>query len=103
MSKYAVIQLQGKQYQVSEGEEFAVDRLDQESGKFEVSDVLLLVEGEKRQIGQPLLKNVKVSCEIVEQIKGEKIRVAKYKAKSRYRKVQGHRQLQSLIKVVSIA
>lgn len=103
MSKYAVIQLQGKQYQVSEGDELLVDRLDQEKGKFEVTDVLLLVNGEQRKIGQPLVSGAKVNCELLDQTKGEKIRVAKYKAKSRYRKVQGHRQLQSLIKVVSIA
>jgi large subunit ribosomal protein L21 len=104
MSKYAVIQLQGKQYQVQEGDEFLVDQLDKEAGsKFDVSDVLLLVDGEKKQIGQPLVAGSKVSCELVSNQKGEKIRVAKYKSKSRYRKVHGHRQYQSTVKVLSIA
>ncbi len=104
MSKYAVIQLQGKQYQVSEGDEFAVDRLSEEAAsKFEVTDVLLVVDGDKRQIGQPLVEGAKVACEVVEHQKGDKIRVAKYKAKSKYRKVQGHRQLQSVVRVVKIA
>lgn len=104
MSKYAVIQLQGKQYQVQEGDEFLVDQLEQEAGsKFDVTDVLLLVDGEKKEIGQPLVAGAKVSCELVSSQKGEKIRVAKYKSKSRYRKVRGHRQYQSTVKVLSIA
>lgn len=104
MPKYAVIQLQGKQFRVQEGDEFLVDQLDKEAGsKFEVSDVLLLVNGDARKIGQPLVEGAKVSCELVSNQKGEKIRVAKYKAKSRYRKVQGHRQYQSTVKVLKIA
>jgi large subunit ribosomal protein L21 len=104
MSKYAVIQLQGKQYQVSEGDEFVVDRLSEEAeSKFDVTDVLLVVDGDKRQIGQPLVAGVKVACELVDHQKGEKIRVAKYKSKSKYRKVRGHRQLQSVVRVVKIA
>lgn len=102
--KYAVIQLQGKQYQVSEGDEFAVDRLDQIAGdKFTVSDVLLFVDGDKKLIGQPIVEKIKVKCEVIVNNRAKKIRVAKFKAKSRYRKVIGHRQLQSTIKIVSIA
>lgn len=104
MSKYAIIQLQGKQFRVQEGDEFVVDRLEQAAGSsLEVSDVLLLVNGDKRQIGQPIVAGAKVSLEVVKEQRGEKIRVAKYKSKSRYRKVQGHRQDQSLVKVLKIA
>jgi large subunit ribosomal protein L21 len=101
--KYAIIQLQGKQFQVSEGDQITVDRLDKVEGdKFTVSDVLLVVDGDKRKIGQPIVKAAKVECELISNDKGKKIRVAKYKAKSRYRKVQGHRQLQSLVKILQI-
>lgn len=104
MSKYAVIQLQGKQFQVQEGDEFLVDQLGKEAGeKFEVTDVLLVVNDQDRKIGQPLVEKAKVSCELVSNQKGEKIRVAKYKSKSRYRKVIGHRQYQSTVKVLKIA
>jgi len=55
--KYAIIQLQGKQFQVSEGDEIIVDRLDQAEGdQFTVNDVLLVVDGDKRKIGQPIVK-----------------------------------------------
>lgn len=79
MSKYAVIQLQGKQFLVQEGDEFLVDQLGQEAGsKLEISDVLLLVNDKERKVGQPLVTGAKVSCELVSNQKGEKIRVAKY-------------------------
>ena len=104
MSKYAVIQLQGKQFKVSEGDEFLVDQFDKEAGsKLDFSDVFLLVNDKDRKIGQPLVEGAKVSCEVVSNQRGEKIRVAKYKAKSRYRKVIGHRQYQSTVRVLKIA
>ena len=104
MSKYAIIQLQGKQFMIQEGDEFLVDQLNQDAGsKFDVSDVLLLVKDTDRKVGQPLVEGAKVSCELVSNQRGEKIRVAKYKSKSRYRKVHGHRQYQSTVKVLKIA
>ena len=103
MSKYAVIQLLGKQHKVTEGETIVVDSVSQEPGKkFDVTDVLLVVDGDKVSVGQPTVEKAKVTLSVVAQGKGEKIRVAKYKSKSRYRKVKGHRQLQSTIKVEKI-
>lgn len=103
MSKYAIIQLQGKQYQVAEGETFVVDSLNQEEGKkFDVTDVLFLADGDSYSVGQPLVEKAKVTLSVVAQGKGEKVRVAHYKSKSRYRKVNGHRQLQSTLKVEKI-
>lgn len=104
MSKYAIIQLQGKQFQVTEGDTFVVDSYDGEEGKnFDVTDVLLVADGEKISVGQPLVEKAKVTLSIVAQGKGDKIRVAHYKSKSRYRKVNGHRQVQSTLKVEKIA
>jgi large subunit ribosomal protein L21 len=101
--KYAVIQLAGKQYKVTEGETFTVNSLNLEEGKeVPISDVLLTADGEKNQIGAPLVKNALVTLKIVSNQKGEKLRVAKYKAKSRYRKVHGHRQHETTVQVVSI-
>jgi large subunit ribosomal protein L21 len=103
MSKYAVIQLLGKQHRVTEGEVIVVDSVSQEDGaKFDVTDVLLVVDGDKISIGQPTVEKAKVTLSVVAQGKGKKIRVAKYKAKSRYRKVKGHRQHQSTLKVEKI-
>lgn len=103
MSKYAVIQLAGKQYRVQEGDTLVVNKLEQEAGgSFTVSDVLLAVNDQDVTVGAPFVSGAKVKFEVVKQQKGEKIRVATYKAKSRYRRVKGHRQHETVLKVVKI-
>lgn len=104
MSTYAIIQLAGKQYKVAEGDQLVVDRLENEAdAAFETSDVLLVTKDDKTSIGEPLVKGASVSLKVVDHHKGDKIRVAKYKSKSRYRKVYGHRQHQTTVEVVKIA
>jgi large subunit ribosomal protein L21 len=101
--KYAVIKLQGKQYKLTEGEQLTVDLLDVEDGKtFDVDEVLLVVEDGKENIGTPLVKGAKVTLKALESGKGEKIRVFKYKSKSKYRKTIGHRQKQTTVQVEKI-
>jgi large subunit ribosomal protein L21 len=90
---YAIIQLQGKQFKVQTGDEFDVDRLTSKPGDIiELNDVLMINTDGKVQIGTPLVKNAVVTLELLEEKRGEKIRVFKYKSKSRYRRTRGHRQ-----------
>jgi large subunit ribosomal protein L21 len=92
--KYAVIQTGGKQYKVSEGSEIEVDKLDAVVGSdFRFENVLLHVNDGVFKVGQPHIDGAVITAKVLEQKKGEKIRVAKFKAKARYRKVQGHRQM----------
>jgi large subunit ribosomal protein L21 len=101
--KYAVIQTGGKQYKVTEGGTYTVERLPEEvAGGITFSDVLLLMDGDTIQIGSPYVDGVAVQATILAHPRGEKIRVAKFKAKARYRRVQGHRQELSTIKIESI-
>jgi large subunit ribosomal protein L21 len=87
--KYAVVKIKGHQYQISEKDEILVDFLDKDKPEFEV---LLLVDGDKVSVGKPTLKDVKIEVKVLkEEEKGTKIRVIKYKSKSRYRKVRGFR------------
>lgn len=103
MSKYAVIQLLGKQIRVTEGETIVVDRVDHdEEKKFTITDVLLVGEGASISVGTPLVEKAKVTLSVLINDKAKKIRVAKFKAKSRYRRVMGHRQSQSTLKVEKI-
>lgn len=99
---YAIIQLQGKQYRVSEGDTFDVDRLAGEDKKLTVSDVLLVNKDGKISLGQPLVAGASVTLEVKQELKGEKIRVFKYKSKSRYRKTRGHRQALTRVSVSAI-
>lgn len=101
--KYAVVKIGGTQHKVSEGETLVVDKLEGKKGqKLTLNEILLLVDDNKIKIGQPLVKNAKAEAEIVDQIKGEKIRVATFKAKARYRKVKGFRSLLTRVKILSI-
>lgn len=101
--KYAVVKTGGKQYRVKEGEELEVEKIKGKKGdKIELGEVLLLVDNDKVKIGTPKLDKIRVTAEILEQKKDKKIRVAKFKAKSRYRRVKGHRQLLTRVKVLKI-
>lgn len=90
--KFAVIKLAGTQLKVFEGKEYEVNKLSGKKGdKIEIKDVLLVFDGKEAKIGEPLVKDAKVSLEITSQKKGKKIDGLIYKAKSRYRKRYGFR------------
>ena len=98
----AVIKVGGKQYIVAEKETLLVDRL-QDGTKELTLDALLTIDGDKTEIGAPTVKGVKVSAKVVEaEVKGEKLRIIRYKAKKRVHKETGHRQKYSQIQIVSI-
>lgn len=101
--KYAIIKTGGKQYKIKEGEEIVIDQLKGKEGeKVNFNEVFLAVDGQRVKIGMPKLEKVEVVGEIVKQIKGEKIRVAKFRAKSRYRRVKGFRPLLTCVRIQKI-
>src|SRR5690242_18545410 len=101
--QYAVIKAGGKQYKVSVGDKIEVDRLKTDEQKsLEINDVLMVVEDDKVTIGKPTVDRAKVQAKILENKKGEKIHVIKYKSKVRYRKRAGFRPLLSLIEIEKI-
>ena len=101
MSK-AVVKIGGKQFIVTEKETLLVDLLP-EGTKELTLDALLVIDGDKTTVGTPTVKVVQVSAKVVEDlVKGEKIRVIRYKSKKRVHKENGHRQKYSKIEIVSI-
>lgn len=99
MKDYIVIDISGKQYIVGEGDEILVDKVKSELNP----RVLLQVERDKVRIGKPDLAKVKVGLKVVEEsVKGEKVVVSKYKAKSRYRRKKGFRPLYTRLLVEKI-
>jgi large subunit ribosomal protein L21 len=94
---YAVIKTGGKQYKVSEGDIIEVDKIVGKDGKFTFEEVLLLVNDGKVIVGKPFIDGEKVEGKILEDIKGIKVRVSKFKSKVRYRRTTGFRA--SLTKV----
>ena len=100
---YAVVHSGGKQYKVQKGEILRVEKLPGEIGsKVSFDKVLMFSDGENVRIGQPVLDDVTVEGNIVEQGKYKKIIVFKYKKRKRYRKKQGHRQQYTAIRIESI-
>ncbi len=100
--KYAVIKTGGKQYKVSEGDIIEVDKLDVKEGPLSFDNVLLLVSDSAVEVGRPYVANAKVSARLLEQKKGDKVRVAKFKSKVRYRRVTGFRALLSKVQIEKI-
>ncbi|MCK9360931.1 50S ribosomal protein L21 [Patescibacteria group bacterium] len=98
----AVIKTGGKQYLVQEGHVLAVEKLDAEPGQTVKFDVLLTADGDKVDVGTPTLSG-KISAEVVAHGRAKKIEVVKYKAKSRYTRRTGHRQLFTKVKIGKIA
>lgn len=100
---YAVVASGGKQYKVEEGEILRVEKLPGEVGAAVLFDrVLLFSDGQNVSVGKPYLENAKVQGRIMEQGKGEKVLVFKYKRRKRYRRKQGHRQSYTAIRVDQI-
>ena len=100
--KKAVVKVGGKQFIVSEKETLLVDLLPQGTKELEL-DALMLIDGDKVEVGTPIVKGVKVSAKVVDElVKGEKIRVIRYKAKKRVHKENGHRQKYTKIEIASI-
>ena len=89
----AIIETGGKQYRVQEGDVLMVEKLPADKGQDVVFDrVLFVSNGEETKVGQPLVEDAKVTGKVLEQGKGKKIIVFKFKAKKNYRRKQGHRQ-----------
>jgi large subunit ribosomal protein L21 len=101
--KKAVFATGGKQYIVSVGDTLKVELL-KDAAKSVSFDALLVLDGEKVQIGAPLVDKAKVTADVLEaDVQAEKVTSIRYKAKKRVRKVRGHRQHQTVLKITKIA
>ncbi len=99
---YAIIRAGGKQYKVQAGDTVRVEKLEKNLGdEFDVPEVLF-VGGDKTYIGEPLVRDAKVTVVVTRQAKASKIIVFKKKRRQGYRKMQGHRQLFTELFVKSI-
>ena len=101
---YAVIKTGGKQYRVQAGDLLVVEKLDGEPGAaVAFEQVLMIGEGADVTVGAPLIEGASVSATLVETRKGDKIKVFKKIRRQGYRRTQGHRQFQSVLRVTGIA
>ena len=100
---YAIIRTGGHQYRAEAGKTIDVERLPQEVDEsFEITDVLLIGNGDNTVIGQPTVDGARVKVTVVEQERGKKVIVYKYRQRTNYRRKRGHRQYYTRLHVDEI-
>ena len=100
---YAIVRAGGRQEKVSVGDTIVINRVAGEAGDSIDLAPVLLVDGDKITSAQAELAKVKVTAEKVEDLRGEKIRILRYKNKTGYKKRKGHRQELTRLKITGIA
>ncbi len=100
---YAVVKTGGREYRVSKGDLIQVEKLEGKVGdQVELKDVLMVSKEGEAQFGTPLLADVVIKGEIVQEKKGEKVLTYKMKRRKNYRRFKGHRQTYTMLKVNDI-
>jgi large subunit ribosomal protein L21 len=101
---YAIIQTGGKQYRVSEGDVLSVEKLAVDAGtETTFNDVLLVVDGDKVNLGTPLVSGASVKAQVVEQYKDDKVIAFKFKRRKGYHRTVGHRRQLTELKITKIS
>ena len=101
---YAVIKTGGKQYKVAVGEKLKVEQIPADiDSKIELSEVLMIADGDAVKVGTPFVSGAKVTATVVGHGRGEKIRIFKMRRRKHYQKHQGHRQNFTEIRIDAIA
>jgi large subunit ribosomal protein L21 len=100
---YAVIEAGGKQHRVVEGEFIKVEKIEAETGStIDFDRVLMIGEGESIKVGTPVVDGAKVSAEVIQHGRGDKVIIVKFKRRKHHMKRQGHRQWFTEIKITAI-
>lgn len=100
---YVVFETGGKQYKVKLGDIIEVDRTEGQNGSISFDKILLQVTSGEAKIGKPYLQGVSLSAKILDQAKGKKIRIARFTAKSRHRRVVGFRSSITRVQIEKIS
>ena len=99
---YAIIATGGKQYRVSQGDVIYIEKIEKESGSSIDFDVLMLGGEDGIKVGSPILEGASVQGKVLDQVKGEKIVIYKYKSKKNYHRKAGHRQPYTKVEITSV-
>ena len=100
---YAVIKTGGKQYRVQPGDLMVVEKLDGEPGaNVSFGEVLMLGDGDAVTLGAPVIEGATVAATLIETRKGEKIKVFKKIRRQGYRRTNGHRQSETVLRVIGL-
>ncbi|MBX4190162.1 50S ribosomal protein L21 [Candidatus Parcubacteria bacterium] len=100
---FAIIKTGGKQYKVAEGDVLEVEKLSSQNGEVLFDQILLMSDGEKVTLGKPMVSGAQVTAKVLEDAKGDKKMVFRYKSKTRQRKKKGHRQPYTKVQITKIS
>ncbi|WP_043768107.1 50S ribosomal protein L21 [Algiphilus aromaticivorans] len=101
---YAIIKTGGKQYRVSAGEALRVETLDAAVGAtVDFDQVLMVGEGDSAKVGSPLVEGAKVTAEVLEHGRADKVHILKFRRRKHHMKRQGHRQNYTAVRITDIA
>ena len=101
---YAVIKSGGKQYKVEKGDKLKVEKINSEEGdSVDISDVLMLVDGDDVTIGKPFIEGARVSAKVESHARGPKVNIVKFRRRKHHRKQMGHRQAYTELSITGIA
>lgn len=96
-----IVKIKGHQYRVKKGDKIDVEKIEGKEGTtIEFTDVLLVKNEKEVKVGTPIIKGSSVKAKILEQFKGPKVEIVKFKKKDRYLKRQGHRQNYTKIEIL---
>lgn len=99
---WAIVEIAKKQYFVEKGLTFRAEKLDNEKGDITFDKILLLAGEDKVSLGSPYITDAKVKAEIIGQEKGDKVISYKYRRRKKSRRIRGHRQIYTLLKISDI-
>lgn len=100
---YAVIKSGGKQYRVQEGQVLKLEKLEVPTGEsLDFDQVLLLGSDDEIKVGAPLVEGAKVTAEVLEHGRGDKVTIIKFRRRKHHMKRQGHRQWYTAVRITGI-
>jgi len=100
---FAVIKTGGKQYRVSQGDKLRIETLDAEAGDaVNLDQVLMVGEGDKVTVGEPLISGASVSAKVLTHGRGKKVDIVKFRRRKHYRRQMGHRQNYTEVEITGI-
>jgi len=100
---YAVIESGGKQHRVTEGESLKLEKLDAATGDAIEFDRVLMIGGDEVKVGAPLVEGAKVTAEVVDHGRHDKIKIVKFNRRKHYRRETGHRQWYTEVRITGIS
>ena len=102
MNTWAVVKISGKQYKVGEGEILEVDKIQSQKDAVSFDEILLIKKEKGLVFGLPYIKGAKVKAKVLENFRAKKIKVVKFKSKSKYLRTRGHRQEKTKLQIEKI-